>query len=79
MPPMARWRRDYRDALGRPMSGQAVLYPRSDGTSPAPITVDIVDGVVDAALPSGTYNVAERTVSADGVEQPFSGSYTLTI
>jgi hypothetical protein len=82
-PGPARWRREFRDALERPLSGSVVFYPRlADGVrvvAISPTTVNIVDGVADVALPPGDYTVAERLVGADGVEVPFTGSYMVTI
>lgn len=73
------WRREYRDHLQRPLSGEVVLYPVVTARRLPPITAPIVDGVAEVTLEPGVYTVAERLVGHDGVEVPYRGSYTITV
>ena len=75
--------REYRDMLGRPMDGKAVITgtARSEAgvvvVPAAPVTVDIVGGVLDVSLPPDTYTVVAelRTVERRSV----SDSHTITL
>lgn len=69
-----RYRRDYRDVLGRPLSGELVLTgtARTDAdgrtTVPVPVQVYLSDsGVLDVYLPPDRYTVREVLFTVDGV------------
>lgn len=79
----ATFRRVYRDALGRPMRGRITLTgtQRTDygDTSilPAPVTVELVDGVAAADLPPDTYTWTADLRTAEGARVTDSGQITL--
>jgi hypothetical protein len=65
-----RWRKEYRDERGRPMSG-TVAITSATAPSPAPEAglarvVELVDGVLEADLPRGVYRFAADLRTADG-------------
>lgn len=65
-------RRDYRDVLGRPMSGTVRITGAQRAqagervTAPAPVTVALVDGLLYADLPPGQYTLAASLTTIDG-------------
>lgn len=69
-------RREYRDLVGRPMSGKVTIVAGARGTAgnavvpAAPVTVELVGGVLDVQLLPGTYQLAAdlRTVDGDRVD-----------
>lgn len=72
LPGMSQLRRMYRDPLGRPMTGTATITGSARFADaehvvlPAPVKVEIVDGLLAAYLSPGTYDVSAVLVSADG-------------
>lgn len=67
-------RREYRDPLGRPLTGEVVLTgsARTQGETsvvvPVPVKVVLTEaGVLDAMLPPDTYQTNEVLHTADGV------------
>lgn len=65
-------RRDYRDVLGRPMSGTVRITGAQRAqageavTVPAAVNADVPAGVLDVALPPGTYTLAAALTTVDG-------------
>jgi hypothetical protein len=49
------FRREYLDALRRPLTGQVMLTPVGPPTQPVPVTLQLVDGVAAARITPGTY------------------------
>lgn len=70
--PTGRLYRVYADALSRPMRGQITLQGQTrtevDGrvVLPAPVLVDLVDGVLDVTLPPDTYTLTAALRTVDG-------------
>lgn len=66
------YRHEYRDALGRPLVGSVTLTPetrtavRGLTIPPAPITLQVVAGVLSASLPVGIYQVRADLRTVDG-------------
>ncbi len=83
MPGAVRYRRMYRDALGRPMSGTVTFtgttgHDTGDVAVPAaPVTVTLVDGAVDVHLPADTYSFAAALRTADGARTADQGTVVL--
>lgn len=77
------FRREYRDLLQRPMSGRLVLTTdqvhTEGGTSifPAPVRVQVVDGVLALDLPPGTYTLTGQLWNPD--EEQVSVEETVTV
>lgn len=73
LPGTVPYRREYRDALGRPMDGTVTLTGQARTelggivVLPAPVTVELVGGVLDVHLPPDTYTLQAtlRTVDRD--------------
>lgn len=67
-----RLRREYRDALGRPMTGRARItgaQRAQDGEAvivPAAVHADVLAGVLDVELPAGTYTLTAVLTTVDG-------------
>lgn len=67
-----RFRRVYVDALGRGMDGTVTVTGAAraddDGrvTLPAPVTLEVVAGLVDTLLPADTYTVRADLRTVDG-------------
>lgn len=65
-------RREYRDALGRPMTGSVRISGAERAqlgervVMPAPVTADVPAGVLDVALPPGRYTLAASLATVDG-------------
>lgn len=65
-------RREYRDALGRPMTGRVRITGAQRAqageavTVPAAVNADVPAGVLDVALPPGTYTLAAALTTVDG-------------
>jgi hypothetical protein len=73
-------RREYRDPLGRPMTGSVVLTGRSTaggGYAPAPVTVAVPAGVLEVDLPPDTYEAAATLRTVDGVRVSVRDTITL--
>ena len=76
-------RKVYADALGRPMSGTAMITNRApvqagDATVPAStVRVDVVDGTLEEQVPPGTYVVAAQLRTVDG--DVFTHNETVTV
>ncbi len=69
VPGAVRHRRQYRDPLGRPMTGSVTLTGRAttgDGYVPAPVTVAVLDGVLEVELPPDTYDAVATLRTVDG-------------
>lgn len=58
-------RREYKDALGRPMNGYASIRAQDDST----IRVPIVDGVLEVELAPGRYRIIAEVAPDDGQVQ----------
>lgn len=54
-------RREYRDALGRPMTGRVIVTPYTG----AVVEIPLVDGVLEADLPPGSYTLVAELTSPD--------------
>lgn len=72
LPGRIRFRREFRDALGRPLTGKVTLTGRN-GTShgdvtipPAPVEVQLVGGILDVALPPDVYRLSGRLSTKEG-------------
>lgn len=65
------YRREYRDVLGRPMSGSVTITGTArndDGgtvTVPSPVVVELDAGVLDVHLPADTYTVVAQLATVD--------------
>ena len=74
----------YADPLGRPMRGVVTISggARSElGSSvvvPAPVTVELVDGVLDVSLPPGDYSIVAMLRTIDGERVSDQDTVTLT-
>lgn len=72
LPGTVHYRREYRDALGRPMRGRVTITGAArsehDGvvTLPAPVVVDVADGILDVDLPPDTYTITAALRTRDG-------------
>jgi hypothetical protein len=72
LPGSVAFRRVYRDALGRPMTGTVTLTGQNHTEMggavipPAPVAVEIVNGVVEVNLPPDTYTLTAALRTADG-------------
>jgi hypothetical protein len=72
LPGATRLRREYRDALGRPMTGRVRITGAArsqDGTTvivPAAVNADVAAGVLEVELPAGTYTLAATLTTVDG-------------
>ncbi len=79
----ARYRREYRDPLGRPMRGTLTISgaTRTDTADvaivPTPVNVTLVDGVLEADLPPGDYTLTGQLTNVDGARIIEEGSFTL--
>lgn len=79
------YRREYRDALRRlvksgtvTIAGQARTERDGVVTVPAPVTVELVGGVLDVHLAPGTYTIAATLRTVDGERTSDSDTVTLT-
>lgn len=75
-------RREYRDLLQRPMSGRLILtgeLPTDEGVtvSPAPVRVQVVDGVLALDLAPGSYALAGQLWGADEETMQVEETFTL--
>lgn len=83
LPGQARVRHEFRDVLGRPLTGAVTLTPRAgarhDGLTvpPAPVTVEVAGGVLQAVLAPGTYRVEGTLRTADGARVNVRDEITL--
>ena len=85
VPGVAHVRREYRDPLGRAMSGKVTFARKA--TEPirqgvltvpiVPVTLRLADGVVEADLPLGTYTVTAELQSADSQKATVRDEITL--
>lgn len=72
LPGASRLRREYRDALGRPLTGRVRItgaQRAQDGEAvivPAPVNADVVAGVLDVELPAGSYTLTAALTTVDG-------------
>lgn len=77
------YRREYRDILGRAMRGQVTITgtERTDTDGgvvlPAPVTVELVGGVLEVDLPPDTYRLSAALKTVDGVRVTDSDTVTL--
>jgi hypothetical protein len=66
------YRRIYRDAIGRPLTGKVTLTGKTRHTVdglvvvPAPVEVELVDGALAVDLPPDDYDLAAELRTADG-------------
>lgn len=79
-----RLRREYRDALGRPMTGRARItgaQRAQDGdvvTVAAPVVAPVLDGALAADLPPGTYVLHAQLSTVDGARVDDTETVTLS-
>jgi hypothetical protein len=72
LPGTVRYRREYRDVLGRAMRGTVTLTgsERRDAGGvvilPVSVTVELVDGVLEVDLPADTYHLSAALRTVDG-------------
>jgi len=83
LPGTARVRREYRDPLGRPLTGSVTLTGRSSTqagelTIPAvAVNVAISGGVLDVSLPAGVYDLAASLRTVDGARTTVTDEITV--
>lgn len=83
LPGSVHYRREYRDILGRPLSGSATITgtARTDTggavTVPAAVTVELVGGVLEVDLPPDAYTIAAALRTVDGVRATDTDEVTL--
>lgn len=76
-------RLEYRDALGRPMSGTATIINRQpvivDGviTPASSVVATVADGILEEQLPPNTYQVQAQLRTVDG--NTFIDAQTVTL
>lgn len=72
LPGTAPLRREYRDALGRPMTGTVTItgtqrHTAGERVTPvAPVVADLVAGVLEVDLPPDTYTLTAALRTVDG-------------
>lgn len=72
LPGTVRLERAYRDVLGRPMTGTVTLTGAARTATdsavvvPAPVSVDLADGLLAVDLPPDTYRLQADLRTADG-------------
>lgn len=84
LPGTAPYRRAWADPLGRPLRGKVVLTGQTRIEAgvlvvlPAPVTVELVDGVLDVILPCGPYRMAADLRTVDGAPVSDDGTFTVS-
>lgn len=79
------FRREYRDLLQRPMKGRVTLTGSQSSSSgvrhvlPAPVTIELVDGLLDVRLPADTYTITADLWSVDDVQSRDEDTVTLKL
>lgn len=77
------YRREYRDILGRPMTGAVGITGTARSVNgeavaiPAPVTVDLVGGVLEVDLPPDTYQLNANLRTADSLRATDVDTITL--
>lgn len=83
LPGTYRFRRVYRDAINRPMTGTLTLlgtkqHQLGDVVVPvAPVTLTLVNGVVEADLPPDTYSYTSQIKTVEGVRLTDQGTISV--
>lgn len=83
LPGTVRWRKEYRDALGRPLAGTVTLTGKTRADHgeltvlPAPVPQSLVDGVLEVDLPPDTYLFTAQLRTAEGARVTDEGAFTL--
>lgn len=68
---------EYRDAIGRPLSGTATVLPGGNGAAGAPFPVPVVGGQLAIALPPGTYTITAALRTPEGA--PVTDTHVATV